>query len=342
MSPDNIHTVHSICASAQSLFAFLIVCKSVEASGDYYTEEGGGAEDGNCRICLWSPLWCNMRPSARIRAAIAPLTQPSCHQSHDEPAEFEKPAESGKSWKHQLQTRNERESGGLASGSYLWRRWRRGARPSGRWSPGSRERSRTVPGGRGPSTDRPAAWSTDLQSLTESVSKKKKSLQGTKQREDDRREKRCPCHNQSVFRSLIYVTCHTAGSQGPRHPRKFFRRCSSEVWRLHPDLWQLRRTEEPSFFFFFFLRETCTHFHLVEIMFVFQSSCLHVWRTDGKIALTRARGVFLLVLSQNTFLPHDTMCCSVITASPNARLYHVLTLARDKKMLWSVQSKIKY
>lgn len=42
MSPDNIHTVHSICASAQSLFAFLIVCKSVEASGDYYTEEGGG------------------------------------------------------------------------------------------------------------------------------------------------------------------------------------------------------------------------------------------------------------------------------------------------------------
>lgn len=195
-----------------------------------------------------------MRPSARIRAAIAPLTQPSCHQSHDEPAEFEKPAESGKSWKHQLQARNERESGGLASGSYLWRRWRRGARPSDRWSPGSRERSRTVPGGRGPSTDRPAAWSTDLQSLTESVSKKKKSLQGTKQREDDRREKRCSCHNQSVFRSLIYVTCHTAGSQGPCHPRKFFRRCSSEVWRLHPDLWQLWRTEEPSFFFFFFFQ----------------------------------------------------------------------------------------
>ena len=108
MSPNNVHTVHSIRASAQSLFAFLIVCKSVEASGDYYTEEG--AADGNCRICLWSPLWCNMRPSARIRAAIAPLAQPSCHRSHDEPtAEFEKPAECEKSWKHQLQPRNERE-----------------------------------------------------------------------------------------------------------------------------------------------------------------------------------------------------------------------------------------
>ena len=118
----------------------------------------------------------------------------------------------------------------------------------------------------------------------------------------------------------------------PSSPRVFWR-CSSEVWRLHPDLWQLRRTEEPSFFFFFFFREMCTHFHLVEIMFVFRSSCLCVRQTDGEITLTPARGAFLLVLSQNTFLPHDTMCCSVITASPNARLYHVLTLTRDKKML---------
>ncbi len=52
------------------------------------------------------------------------------------------------------------ESGGW--GSYLWRRWRRGVRPRGHWSLGSRERSWTVPGGHGPSTDRPAAWSTQL------------------------------------------------------------------------------------------------------------------------------------------------------------------------------------
>lgn len=60
-------------------------------------------------------------------------------------------------------------SGGWGSGSYLWKRWRHGARPSAHWSLGSREQSSTVPGGRGPSTDRPTAWWTNLQYHTRSV-----------------------------------------------------------------------------------------------------------------------------------------------------------------------------
>ena len=233
-----------------------------------------------------------------------------------------------------------RESGGLASGSYLWRRWRRGARPSGRWSPGSRERSRTVPVGRGPSTDHPAAWSTNLQSLTESVSKKKISAENkTKRRRQAWEEMLLPQSVCFSFTNLCDMS-HDGLPGAPSSPQVFWR-CSSEVWKLHPDLWQLRRTEEPSFFFFFSQRDVYT-LPFGRNYVCFLSSCLRVWRTDGKIMLTRARGAFLLVLSQNTFLPHDTMRCSVIIASPNARLYHVLTLARDKKMLWSVQSKIKY
>ena len=152
-----------------------------------------------------------------------------------------------------------RESGGLASGSYLWRRWRRGARPSGRWSPGSRERSRSVPGGRGPSTDRPAAWSTNLQSLTESVSKKK-NLCGEQKKKKRRRqaweEMLLP---QSVcFRLLIYVTCHTTGSQGPHHLLEFFGDAAVRCGDYTQICGSSAELRGQVFFFFFFQRDVYT------------------------------------------------------------------------------------
>lgn len=62
MSRNKKNTMSSIGASAQSLFAFLIVpYMKVEASGDYYnawrSEEG--AANGNFMIYLQFALWYN-------------------------------------------------------------------------------------------------------------------------------------------------------------------------------------------------------------------------------------------------------------------------------------------
>lgn len=245
MSKNKKYTISPICASAQSLFAFLIVqYMKVEASGDYYnawrSEEGAANEKWMIylQFALWYNTWvwfflCKKNQNLQHLPKPQSLLLHNCHViSHSICKQSLRIGKKSCETAIKIQ-----KSGGWGSGSYLWRRWRRGVRPMAHWSLGSRERRWTVPGGCGPSTDRPASWWTNLQYHTRSVFKKKKKKvsAGTKRKITWEEKMLCQldavnttCHN--CFGLSIYVKCQISVSQGPPSLRVLV----TQMWRLHP------------------------------------------------------------------------------------------------------------
>lgn len=224
----NTQYLQFLQASAQSLFAFLIVqYMKVEASGDYYnawrSEEGAANE--KWMIYLQFALWYNTRvwfflckkkqPSALTKATIAPITQLSCHQSFNRQTEFKNRKK--RVAKQQLQYKRVADEvqvptfeGDEDAGCGQWL--------IDHWVPESEggqcqegvDRPQTVQLHGGPTS-----------STTQGVlfKKKKKVSAGTKKKKS-REKRRCfvdavntTCHN--CFGLSIYVTCQISGSQGP-------------------------------------------------------------------------------------------------------------------------------
>lgn len=188
------------------------------------------------------------------------------------------------------------------------------------WSLGSREQSWTVPGGCGPSTDRPAAWLTNLQEHTRSGSLIK-SLQGQK-------EKSCKNNREGKYKlpqnTLFIGLCDALNIWLPS-----LQFVVMQIWRLHPDLWECHKTDESERRGAKLL-DWCTHFHLAKIALVFQSVWLCDKLMERSCQLQRETYFFYPTpRTQHTFLLHDTirMCCSLIIGSSNACIHN----AKEKK-----------
>lgn len=204
------------------------------------------------------------------KATISPVTRPWCLQSFNRQIEFK--------------TIKIQKSGGWGSGSYLWKRWRHGARPSAHWSLGSREQSSTVPGGRGPSTDRPTAWWTNLQYHTRSVFFLLiliNSLQGQKEKKKS---------SESSFNSMAQIQpapfkCGFMMALISRHQKLMSLWDSGDAdpeiisrsWGASQNRWvQMKRGQA--------LRDVCRlPFGKNDVCF---SKSVPVWQTDEKIRLT--------------------------------------------------------
>lgn len=286
----NTQYLQFLQASAQSLFAFLIVqYMKVEASGDYYnawrSEEGAANE--KWMIYLQFALWYNTRvwfflckkkkPSALTKATIAPITQLSCHQSFNRQTEFKNRKK--RVAKQQLQYKRVADEvqvptfeGDEDAGCGQWL--------IDHWVPESEggqcqegvDRPQTVQLHGGPTS-----------STTQGVlfKKKKKVSAGTKKKKITWEEKMlCRRREYNLPQLLWFINlCDVSNlwlPRAPSHCEFWWRRCGDYT----PDLGELHRTDECGWRGAKLL-ETCAHFHLVKNCVCF-SERVPVWQTDGK------------------------------------------------------------